>query len=79
MTAVLRGNLRANIVGGLGIGPQRISLRPATTDPLLPRQPEMLRKPRCWTGPRRQPTRSRPSRPGGQAGFHSAREYWFGT
>ena len=43
MTAVLRANLRAEIVGGLGIRPQRISLRPATTDLLLPRQPEVLR------------------------------------
>jgi len=54
MTALLCGNLRAEIVGGLGIRPQRISPRPATTDMLLPRQPEVLRKPRCWGGPRRQ-------------------------
>ena len=67
MTAVLRANLRAEIAGGLGIRPQRISLRPATTDLLLPRQPEVLRKPRCWTGPRRQPMRSRPSGPGGRS------------
>jgi hypothetical protein len=32
MTAVLRANLRAEIVGGLGIRPQRISLRPATAE-----------------------------------------------
>ena len=43
MTAVLRANLRAEIVGGLGIRPQRISLRPAPTDLLRPRQPEVLR------------------------------------
>ena len=45
MTAVPRGNLRAEIAGGLGIRPQPISLRPATTGLLLPRQPEVLRKP----------------------------------
>ena len=43
MTAVLRANLRAEIVGGLGIRPQRISLRPAPTDLLPSRQPEVLR------------------------------------
>jgi hypothetical protein len=54
MTGVLRGNLRAEIAGGLGIGPQLISLRPAAAGLLLPRQPAVLRKPRCWAGPRRQ-------------------------
>jgi hypothetical protein len=43
MTAALRANLRAEIVGGLGIRPQRISLRPAPTDLLRPRQPEVPR------------------------------------
>ncbi len=43
MTALLRANLRAEIVGGLGIRPLRISLRPATADLLLPRQPEVSR------------------------------------
>ena len=43
MTAVLRANLRAETAGGLGIRPQRISVRPAPTDLLRPRQPEVLR------------------------------------
>jgi len=45
MTAVLGGNVRAEIVSSAGIRLQRISLRQATTDLLLPRQPEAPRKP----------------------------------
>jgi hypothetical protein len=45
MTAVLCGNLRAEIAGSAGIRLQRISLRQATTDLFLPRQPEVPRKP----------------------------------
>jgi hypothetical protein len=50
----MRGNPRAAIAGGLSIRPQRISLRPATTDLLLPRQPQVPRKPRRQATPRRQ-------------------------
>jgi hypothetical protein len=52
MTAVLGGNVRAEIVSSAGIRLQRISLRQATTDLLLPRQPEAPRKPPMLGGSR---------------------------
>ena len=51
MSAMLYGNLRAEIVDRAGIRLQRISLRHATTDLLLPRQPEAPRKPDAGSDP----------------------------
>ena len=75
MTAVPRANLRAEIVRGPGIRPQRISLRPATTDLLLPRQPEALRKPPMLDRTQEAADAFAAIGAGRSAGFHSAREY----
>jgi hypothetical protein len=75
MTAVPRASLRAEIVGGLGIRPQRISLRPATTDLLLPCQPEVLRKPPMLDRTQEAADAFAATRAGRPAGFHSARQY----
>src|SRR5690242_16762248 len=45
MSAVLYGNLRAEIISNAGVRIQRVNLRQAVADLLSPRQPEAPRKP----------------------------------
>lgn len=45
MSAVLYGNLRAEIISNAGVRIQRVNLRQAAADLLSPRQPEAPRKP----------------------------------
>jgi hypothetical protein len=45
MTAILYGNLRAEIAGDAGVRLQRVRSRPAAADLLRPRQPDAPRKP----------------------------------
>jgi len=75
MSAVLYDNLRAEIVGSAGIRQQRISLRQATTNLLLPRQPEAPRKPPMLGRTHEVADAFAAIRAGWSVGFHSASGY----
>jgi hypothetical protein len=75
MTAVLCGNLRAEIVGNAGVRLQRIDVRQAATDLLLPRQPEVSWKPPMLGRIHEAADAFAVMRAGRPVGFHSACGY----